>query len=215
MVAVFLFGCTTAFGAGEERSSAFQILEDHVQGRAVALESRGRGLEIFGTVAGSGLLVGTTWGGLYPALYDRSPGEENWGYGALFGVSAGAAAQILALSIAHLVHPPPDLRAAYSAVLDETDPFRRERAALATIREFSERSRQRRKLAAVVSIAAIVSPIVAHASIAQAAGNLDTYGDIAWGFSLATAGMLYFTIFQLWDEDPASGLYSRYLGAAR
>jgi hypothetical protein len=158
--------------------------------------------------------VGFTWGGLLPAMGGWNPeGMEYTGYGLVLGLAAGGAAQILAVSIAHLVHPRDDLRAVYSSVLDIVDPLEREKAALSTLEGFREKSRLRRKLGALLSFVMVPVPIAAYLGINALIGNLAEYDILALGFSAGAGLVLLGSLYYLIPFDVQAGLYDDYVRA--
>jgi hypothetical protein len=195
-----------------ETVTAFEILESHVQGRAVALQTTDRGVAAFGVVAGIGLSVGLTWGGLLPAINGWDPSDPEFdGYGILFGLAAGGAAQILAVSMAYLAHPRDDMRSVYSSVLDVVDPAAREKTALRALEGFSEKSRKRRRLGGFLSFVTVSAPVAAYVGISALMGNLAEYDVLALGFSAGAGLVLLTSLYYLVPFDEQAGLYTSYL----
>jgi len=207
--------------ADQENLTAFQTLESFVQGREIPLETGNRGLAVLGVVAGAGFTIGSTWIGMLPVTqkWEREdPAHSDSGHGPhgiYTGLAAGAAANLLAVSIANLAYPPNDIRASYAAVLDVVDPQEREQAALAALQGFYEQTRKRKTLRILLSVAGISAAIAAHLGIGDGTGNLADYPDVAWGFSLSSAAMLSVTFYALLPEfeDPSARLYRQYLGS--
>lgn len=197
--------------AEEEVVTAFEILESHLQSRAIPLETHYRGIAAFGVVAGIGATAGLVWAGLLPAIYGWDPlAYESEQYGLVFGLLAGGAAQLTATSIGHLAFPYSDMRAVYSSILDIADDGEREAAALSALKGFRDRSYKRRVLAGFVSLAAIAAPIVGSMWGHRLADKAGLYRDNAVDFAIGTATALILSLNYLIDKDAQAHLYQRY-----
>lgn len=216
LLLVFLVGTHPLF-ADEDNSTAFGILESYVQSREIPLETGKPGLAIAGVVVGAGGTLVCTWAGLLPVIQEWEPengGNDDSGHGdhgMYLGIGAGSAVDLLAASIARLAYPPIDVRAAYAGVLDVVEPAAREEAALAALRHFGEQNKKRKRLTVLLSVAGVSAAIATHTGVSAGMGNLDEYSDVAGGFALISAAMLFFPFYALLFDDQPALLYTKYL----
>ena len=88
--------------------------------------------------------------------------------------------------------------------------IQREEAALAALRYFGEQNKKRKRLTVLLSVAGVSAAIATHVGVSAGMGSLDEYSDVAGGFALISAAMLFFPFYSLLFDDPHALLYKKY-----